>query len=649
MSTEPEQIEEKSFAVPKQPGSVAPDSQDTESDPLIGSILAERYRILSLLGRGGMSSVYKAEQIMMKREVALKVLHAHLQTDSTSIKRFEQESLTSAGLCHPNLVMVHDFGKAADGCLFLVMDYISGQSLEAELHQLMSLNFRRATDIFIQAAAGLAAVHEHGVIHRDIKPSNIMLSELPDGKDLVKIVDFGIAKVLDLNADTLMRLTETGQVFGSPLYMSPEQCEGLKLDKRSDIYSLGCVFYETLCGMPPHVGVTAMDTMRRHVSVLPQAFSRVMPDIEIPAALEEIVFKMIEKDPGKRYQDLHELEKDLRSLQERDFKKDLGLPVKMARINRAVRRRFNTSQTQILSAIIILLLFVLSCVWGYPSLISFVFEHYYNQAVKEYKNSDYKNAEASLQIAELWADRMNDHGGSMSRTLELLSGVYKKLGDYIQMEKTRSKQQKIVQTQLEERYGLGIDELEHMANNALVQTPVTSNAKTATDSIDELVYRLNALSAVCVQHGRLIFAEKLMRKAIQLREESDGGFSAGISSLYGNLALICAKRGNYGEAEIYFAKQLQSARKFPGPHKAELISALCNMLKVCTSEKNFLEAQKFAEEALTTAKEQTGEDSLLVKSCLEDYAALLRAKGDANRAAELEDRASKIQVPKNAY
>ncbi|MBX9690599.1 MAG: serine/threonine-protein kinase [Candidatus Obscuribacterales bacterium] len=644
MSIEPEQLEEnKRLLQPSDTESTsaaAALSSTVYQDPMLGKTIDGKYLILERLGQGGMSAVYKAEHVLMKRMVAVKVMHAHLKTDPLSVKRFEQESWTSGSLKHPNLVTVHDSGKTEDGSLYLVMDHIEGHSLDDELSKHGRLAHMRACKIFLQAADGLEMVHQNGIIHRDIKPSNIMISDLPDGSEIVRIVDFGIAKVVDESGDLMQKLTQTGQVFGSPLYMSPEQCQGIPLDKRSDIYALGCVMYEAICGEPPLVGVNPLETMKRHIFDIPPSFNQVDSNLRVPVRLEALVFKMMEKDPAKRYQDLAEFKQDLKDVIENNVPAVTTVPDKIAQLNREFARRFRPKQTTVLITIVCLLSVSLAWVWGYPFFLSNMFEHDYRLGKKYFKEANYQKAEIALVKAESWAKKMNDHDASLSRNLELLANVYKKLGKYLEMEEVRNAQQKIVETQLEGRYGLARDELQQMVNTALLQAPARTEEN--TDAYEEAIYKLSATAAVCTQHNQLDNAEKLMRKAISLCESSCGRAAPGRSSLYGSLARICVRKKNYEEAEEFYRKQLDSATQSPGPRKEALIIAECNMVRVCTAKKEFEEAEKFALKALKTAERETGNNSTFVKTCLEDYAALCRAKGDNRKAAELDSRASMI-------
>jgi serine/threonine protein kinase len=288
---------------PKDGTSLVPINHDVE----IGDSLGKDYEVLDTIGRGGMSIVYKAKHKVMKRVVALKVLTA---SDLYSVKRFQLEAQLASNLQHENIVTVFEFGQDDDGRPYIAMAYVEGKTLSAVISEEGPILYRRALPLFIQACDALAYAHTSGVIHRDLKPSNFMLVRTKKGDEQIKLLDFGIAKQLE-PTDDLQQLTASGQVFGSPLYMSPEQCLGHKLDARADIYSIGCVMYEVLSGQPPFVGKSPLDTMQMHVQQDAKPFRQINNDVDVPRQFEHIVLRALERDLSKRYKSVDELYNDL--------------------------------------------------------------------------------------------------------------------------------------------------------------------------------------------------------------------------------------------------------------------------------------------------------------------------------------------------
>jgi serine/threonine-protein kinase len=286
------------------PGSSPTALPGTPSDPLVGALIGERYRLLGRIGEGGMGAVYRAEHVLMKKVVALKLLHTELGNVDDAARRFEREAQSASRLNHPNIIAVTDFGRTPKGGLFLVMEYVPGDSLAALLEK-GPLPYRRAVEIVRQILDGLEHAHAQGVIHRDLKPANIMLATYPDQRvgEVVKILDFGIAKMLSSSpaGEGELPLTQGAMVFGTPSYMSPEQATAQDADVRTDIYSCGVILFEMLTGRKPFVSDDLVKVMAMQVTQAPPRLSAVAPDAEIPAALEETVMRALEKSREQRF------------------------------------------------------------------------------------------------------------------------------------------------------------------------------------------------------------------------------------------------------------------------------------------------------------------------------------------------------------
>jgi len=277
-----------------------------KKDDVIGSMLDDKYLVLSEIGRGGMSIVYKAKHEVMDRLVAIKMLQAGLMGDQTSIKRFRQEAQAASCLQHKNVITMYNYGISNSGQPFIVMDFLEGHSLSDLIKRENHLKSLRAATIFIQACDALAHAHQKGVLHRDLKCSNIMLIEQDGQPDFVKVVDFGIAKLMPSSGKQVQNLTQTGEVFGSPIYMSPEQCMGLPLDPRSDVYSMGTMLYETITGQPPLLGANIIDTMQMHVETVPSLPTLIRADLQISKALEAVCMRALAKKPEDRFSSMTE-------------------------------------------------------------------------------------------------------------------------------------------------------------------------------------------------------------------------------------------------------------------------------------------------------------------------------------------------------
>jgi serine/threonine-protein kinase len=263
-------------------------------------VFSERYELNHLIARGGMAEVYRAHDRLLDRPVALKVLFPELSVDRSFVERFRREAQAAANLSHPNIVPVFDWGEDT-GTYFIVMEYIDGRPLSSILKSAGPLSAERTADIGAHVAAALGYAHKHGVIHRDVKPGNVLITD--DGH--VKVTDFGIARAIN----TEESLTQTGAVMGTATYFSPEQAEGLGVDARSDIYSLGVVLFEMVTGRPPFLGESPVAVASKHVRDHPPAPRELNP--QIPPTFEAIILKSMAKDPAHRYATAEELRADL--------------------------------------------------------------------------------------------------------------------------------------------------------------------------------------------------------------------------------------------------------------------------------------------------------------------------------------------------
>ena len=296
-----------------------------KSTTAVSGQMINHYKIVAAIGAGGMGEVYLAEDTRLERRVALKFLPAHLTEDERYLRRFEQEARAVAALSHPNVCMIHEVIETGDGRHCIVMEYVDGMTLSDSLKE-KPLTVREALDIAIQVSSALSAAHLAGIVHRDIKLENIMLRR--DG--YVKILDFGLAKLTDKNwsgvdneAATRMLNTSPGVVMGTVYYMSPEQARGLPVDERTDIWSLGVVLYEMICGSHPFTGATPTDVIISIAEREPEPLTKCVP--EAPVQLEEIVQKALAKKREDRYQTADDLQRDLRSLsRELEFQSELG-------------------------------------------------------------------------------------------------------------------------------------------------------------------------------------------------------------------------------------------------------------------------------------------------------------------------------------
>jgi serine/threonine-protein kinase len=283
--------------------------RSSQSGDLVGSVVAERYHILKKLGEGGMGAVYLGEHVKMGRKSAIKVMTSSMAHDPEAIARFNREASNASRINHPNVCAIYDFGETPDGVIYLAMEFIEGGSLGDVLDREGTLPPQRAAAILRQTADALQAAHDLGIVHRDLKPDNIMLARGRDGADMVKVVDFGIAKAM--TGEEGQQVTKTGLVVGTPEYMSPEQLSGDKLDGRSDIYSLALVFYRMVTGTFPFQAETAQEMMIKRLTDDPLPLATTRPDLMAPPALEIAIRRALGRMPSERYVSAVEFAKDV--------------------------------------------------------------------------------------------------------------------------------------------------------------------------------------------------------------------------------------------------------------------------------------------------------------------------------------------------
>jgi serine/threonine-protein kinase len=276
--------------------------REAEGDPYIGQVVARKYRVDKVLGEGGMGRVYRATQLVLEKPVVLKLLHPTLQKDARTVARFQREAKAASRLNHPNSIDVLDFGQTDDGALFIAMEFVDGRDLHQVLTDDWPLPEPRVIRIVTQVLSALADAHQAGVIHRDLKPENVMVMARRGGEsDVVKVLDFGIAKIIDGSSEEGPSLTRTGFVCGTPEYMSPEQARGAPLDARSDLYSVGVLLYQLATRQLPFSSDSAMGYATKHLTEDPKPPNTLRPGC-CSRELEALVLWALRKEPADRPQ-----------------------------------------------------------------------------------------------------------------------------------------------------------------------------------------------------------------------------------------------------------------------------------------------------------------------------------------------------------
>ena len=290
-----------------------PTAPPVPTDPLVGRTIEGRYHLERVLGRGGMGTVYAARLTTIGKAVAVKVLRPVEDDGGQALGRFEREARSASKLGEPHIVDIFDFGRTEDGLAFLVMELLEGEDLADVLARETQLPYRRAVSVVMQCCQALGAAHANGIVHRDLKPENVFLAKRAEQADFVKLVDFGLAKISDTEqeGESGRKLTKTGMIFGTPQYMSPEQCLGRPTDHRADVYAVGVILYELLTGQVPFDGDTFMGVLNQHICDPPPPMREMNPRVSIPPDLEAVVYRCMDKQAGQRPQSMRELADEL--------------------------------------------------------------------------------------------------------------------------------------------------------------------------------------------------------------------------------------------------------------------------------------------------------------------------------------------------
>jgi serine/threonine protein kinase len=302
-------------AVPRQQALGSNNQAVLSKADLDGTALAGKFEFLEMIGEGGVALVFKAKHPQLDKFVAIKMLQVTDCSDEI-IARFEREARLISKLDHPNIVTIHDFGVTERKQPYMIMEFIDGKALDATVRTQGYLPVGQGLSILANVCDAIEYAHQQRILHRDIKPANVMLKAIPNRPPIPKVLDFGLAKLLDITPGKSESLTQAQQILGTPPYLPPELIRGKPVDERSDVYSFGCMVFEVITGYPPFVGDSPLEITMKHLEEPPLTFEEVRPDVQYPAELERFIEKMLEVDPDKRHQSMHYVGLELRRLLE---------------------------------------------------------------------------------------------------------------------------------------------------------------------------------------------------------------------------------------------------------------------------------------------------------------------------------------------
>ncbi|HEY9870406.1 MAG TPA: tetratricopeptide repeat protein [Candidatus Obscuribacterales bacterium] len=608
------------------------------AEKLVGTFLAGQYEITALVGIGGMSAVYKARDRYLDRVVAIKLLHSHLAAHPASLRRFEHEAKAVSHLVHPNIVSVFGYGISPRGEPYLIMDYLAGTSLAGLLREKHRLPPARALELFLPVCDALALAHKKGILHRDIKPSNIMLITDEQGSELVKLVDFGLAKLLPGADIEAPRLTQTGEIFGSPLYMSPEQVMGHTLDARSDIYSLGCVMYEVLSGEPPFVGDNIMETMYRRVSEEAPPLAR---ELAIPRELETAVLVALSREPGQRYRSMDELKQDLELIRQGDAGRSRRLrgarKLPTARIKKVVSRALPVAAAAAMLISGIVTWKTMSA--RAPEEHDSPWLRFDSEGQKLLDQGSFAGAERLLVAAVKEAEHFGEQDRRLIASLEKLARAYRAQAKNKDAAKAESR---IAVLKEHNRYGEQGENLDELAELTLSLVPATI-AKHDQGESRHLAEKLNRLGTLCMNQKSYERAEELLQSALTLENKTLEPDDAVIARTLTVLAVLYgSKVGRYDLAEPLLNRAMDIRMRTLGPTHPEVAYNLYNLADLYEAQGQFSKAEESYEKALEIYERAYGRNATEVAMTLSGLGGLYRSRGKFEEAEPLLKEALRI-------
>ena len=568
----------------------------------IGAIIKNRYQVVAYLGRGGMSTVYKALDMSTGRTVALKILHAELLSDTTRVQRFTQEAKTYRNLRHDHIVKTYDFfmDDAERHCL--VMEYHEGKNLSEVLSDTGRLSVRRAIKVFSEICSALDHAHAQGIVHRDLKPSNIALVETENDGDYVKVLDFGIAKLMPNDDNTQLGLTQTGEIVGSPLYMSPEQCMAKPIDHRSDIYSLGCLMYEALTGEPPLMGGNVYETFHMQTHDRPRPLGDIRPEFKNGTQFEFIILKAMAKNPRHRYQTMNELKTALEQVGA--FSSGSGIKKLVTKYQqRKIRER--AAKGKGIPAVVaasVTAVVVIACGFLFQDRIKQIIvpaDQRFNNAIVAYRNAF---DQGEYEVAETEANKALKVASEERKqwqipALKNLVDLYRIQGRIKDSEKLESEIEQLQQPKFK-----SIAKTEKKLLNRLENM---SSESEEVEEIEDICFQLIDVAQNYIDNQQWSEARSVLKRTLAIAKKSLGEKSLVVAGLIDNLTLLDLKDNldeKYPLLEQNLADAVAGRQAVAGGESTGLIRTLEALSEVQRRRGKLDEARANASKALTIAR-----------------------------------------------
>lgn len=608
------------------------DDESTESSI---NALAERYEILSMAGKGGWSTVYKARQKALNRIVAVKILHHNLVQDEVKVQRFKVEAEAISRLKHPNIIAVHDFGILPSGQPYIVADYVDGQTIADILIAEEYLPYERAIPLFIQVADALDNAHKNNVVHRDIKPGNVLISQAGKPGETAQLLDFGLAKFTD-DVDT-PNLTQSGHTLGTPAYMSPEQCMGLPLDRRCDVYSFGCLMYEVVTGTSPFTGKTPFDSMSKHMHETPPDLVSARPSLTVPAELDAVIFKALEKDPKRRFQNMEEVKTALRSV-------SAATQVSGKHKRRGSRHRRVVQMARgiglSLVGVVAVGLFVGNMFFSSKDVTnsptaSFETEaqvqKQINDGEKYFDEENFSSARNEFKSAFEKSGALGTQHKLYARSLVRWRDCAAALGDGPQL---RSLEPLIARLNTH-------DYLEHWGDPGENSEKILNlyfkleQDDASTREYEQLVQTMNHQAVLFIQDEKIAKAKNFLQKALRIGEQKLPADSLEIGKTLGSLGWVAFKEHDYPRAKQLYNQSIAIKKKFLAPDDPSLARSYRSLSMVYQGQGAYGQATDLLLQSKAIYEKALGKNNGEVAWCLNNLGLIKLAEQDFDSAEPL--------------
>lgn len=526
-------------------------------DPLLGKVLSSRYKINSIIGNGGFGRVYLGEHLTLEIPIAIKVIHSHIAQDQDRLKRLDQEAKILSRLNSEFIVKTMDFGLSP--LAYLVMEYVPGTTLSAFLKD-EEINDTDGLTIFEQLSRGLSVAHAIGLVHRDLKPGNILISKSQKGLQC-KILDFGIAKIVE-DMSSGDKLTATGEILGSPAYMSPEQWMAGSVDRRSDIYSLACVMYEVLTGVPPYQAATSYEYLNLHIQQDFPPFAKAAPNRRISAELEKVVMKCAQKEPADRYQNTEEIIEDLIKIRSGQ-KLKLKLP---GRKHKSIASSKKSNTPLVLAGVSLLGLAAALSI-GYVQrneILSSLCVEMEKSATRQERAKKYEEAIGTIKNASFLADMLPKQDKERLRIMRAEIRLLKEHGSFAESEaldkKLRNEIGDIQDSSITNTMSAAINmiDVQHKPQVA-IKLARSATGMAARYGKHTVLYAtcLRHLGAIYREARQLKTAEKILNEGLAIYEDLLEPMDKHTSSLLNELGLSISRQGRQAESERAFLRAIK--------------------------------------------------------------------------------------------